>query len=145
MTQPNIPFLICNCSGHSGNITPTSFDGLIPWQNILSSRGITLDTSTNLWTVPITGLYHISAAVRLNSDYSYMYWNVDDRTGTPTSVQGDKLVIGHGGGTSFTTAVGSVLLTLETGKNYGMSVAGNSASAVALNNEQTWMDVHLVG
>ena len=145
MTQPNIPFLICNCDGFSGNITPTSYSGLIPWQNVLSSRGIALNTSTNLWTVPVTGLYLISAAVRLNSNYSYMYWSVDDRTGSPASVQGDKLVIGHGSGTTFTTAVGSVLLTLETGKNYGMRANASSGSAVALNATQTWMDIHLVG
>ena len=145
MSQPNIPFLICNCSGHSGNITPTSYSGLIPWRNVLSSRGIALDTSTNLWTVPITGLYHISAAVRLNANYSYMYWSVDDRTGSPASVQGDKLVLAHGAGTTFTTAVGSVLLTLETGKNYGIRANANSGSAVALSSTQTWMDMHLVG
>ena len=146
MSQPNIPFLICNCSGYTGgNITPSGFSGLIPWKNVISSRGIALDTSTYLWTVPITGLYHISAALRLNSNYSYMYWAIDDRTGSPVSVQGDKLVIGHGGGTTFTTAVGSVLLTLETGKNYGMRANASSSSGVAISNSQTWMDIHLVG
>ena len=145
MSQPNIPFLICNCSGYSGNVTPSGFTGLIPWQSVISSRGISLDTSTNLWTVPITGLYLISAAVRLNSNLSYTYWAVDDRTGSPASVQGDKLVIGHGGGTTFTTCVGSVLLTLETGKNYGMRVNASSGSAVTLSSTQTWMDIHLVG
>ena len=145
MSQPNIPFLICNCDGNSANITPTAFNGLIPWQNVLSSRGIALDTSTNLWTVPITGLYLISAAVRLNSNYSYMYWSIDDRTGSPAAVQGDKLVIAHGGGTTFTTAVGSILLTLETGKNYGMRANAASGSAVGISNTQSWLDIHLVG
>ena len=74
-----------------------------------------------------------------------MYWAVDDRTGSPAAVQGDKLVIGHGGGTTFTTAVGSILLNLETGKNYGMRANASSGSAVALSATQTWMDIHLVG
>tara|TARA_Y100000114_G_C11581792_1_gene241425 strand:+ start:69 stop:584 length:516 start_codon:yes stop_codon:yes gene_type:complete len=146
MLQPNIPFVICNCSGYTGgNITPSGYSGLIPWKNIISSRGIVLDTSTYLWTVPITGLYHISAAVRLNANYNYTYWAIDDRTGSPTAVQDNKLVIGHGGGTTFTTAVGSVLLTLETGKNYGMRANASSSSGVAISNSQTWMDIHLVG
>ena len=147
MTQPNIPFLLCDCTGHSGNITPSGFTGKVPFQNVLSSRGIVLDTSTNLFTVPVTGLYNISAAVRVNADYSYMYWIMDDRTdsSSPARVQANKLVLSHGAGTSFTTSCGSVLLTLQTGKNYGMSVASNNGAAVAMNNEQTWMDVHLVG
>jgi len=76
-----------------------------------------------------------------------LYWVMDDRTDSsnPVRLDSNKLILAHGGGTSFTTCVGSVMFTLQTGKNYGMSVAGNSASAVALNNEQTWMDVHLVG
>ena len=144
---PNLPFLICDCTGHSGNITPSGFTGKVPFRNVLSSRGIVLDTSTNLFTVPVTGLYNISAAVRLNANYSYLYWVMDDRTDStsPARIQGSKLVLAHGQSSGFTTCVGSVLLNLQTGKNYGMSVAGNSATGVALNNEQSWMDVHLVG
>ena len=95
----------------------------------------------------MTGLYNISAAVRLNADFTFLYWVMDDRTDSsnPARLDSNKLVLAHGHGTSFTTCVGSVMFTLQTGKNYGMSVAGNSSSAVALNNEQTWMDVHLVG
>ena len=148
MTQPNIPFLQCSCTGYSGgNITPSGYTGKVPFQEVIASRGIVLDTSTNLFSVPVTGLYNISAAVRLNADYTYLYWVMDDRTDSsnPVRLDSNKLILAHGGGTSFTTCVGSVMFTLQTGKNYGMSVAGNSTSAVALNNEQTWMDVHLVG
>ena len=148
MTQPNIPYLQCSCTGYSGgNISPTGFTGKVPFQNVIASRGIVLDTSTNLFTVPVTGLYNISAAVRLNADFAFLYWVMDDRTDSsnPARLDSNKLVLAHGHGTSFTTCVGSAMFTLQTGKNYGMSVAGSSATAVALNNEQTWMDIHLIG
>ena len=145
VTEPAKPFLMCNCTGHGSTVTPSGYTGLVPFQNILSSRGISLNTSTYLWTVPVTGLYNISAAVRLNADYSYLYWTLDDRTGSPARLQGDKLVLAHGAGTSFTTCGGSVLHTLETGKSYCMSVAGSSSSAVAIDGGQSWMDIHLVG
>ena len=148
MTQPNIPFIMCNCLDSSTNsITPTGFTGRIPLHNIFSSRGITLDTSTNLWSVPVTGLYHISAAVRLNADYTYLYWIIDDMTDSsnPVSVQANKLVLGHGGGTSFTTAAGSCVLNLQTGKSYQLRAGANNGGSTGLNREQTWMDAYLIG
>ena len=148
MTQPNIPFIMCNCNNSSTNtVAPSSFTGRIPLHNIFSSRGITLDTSTNLWSVPVTGLYHISAAVRINSNLSYLYWTIDDMTdsGNPAMVQGSKLVLAHGENSSFTTASGSLALNLQTGKSYQLRAGANDGSSQVLNREQTWMDAYLIG
>ena len=148
MTQPNIPFIMCNCLDSSTNsITPTGFTGRIPLHNIFSSRGITLDTSTNLWSVPVTGLYHISAAVRLNSNLTYLYWTIDDMTDSsnPAMVQGSKLVLAHGENASFTTASGSLALNLQTGKSYQLRAGANDTSSQTINRDQTWMDAYLIG
>ena len=143
---PQNPYLMCNCSGYSGNVTPQSFTGKIPLQNVISSRGIVLNASTYEWTVPVTGLYNISGAIRINGDYLYTYWTINDYTSSPARVQTDKLVIAHGyANTGFTTCCGSVLHLLETGKNYGFNINASSASAVGLDATQTWLDIHLVG
>lgn len=142
---PQNPFLICNCTGNNATVTPSGYTGLVPFQNVINSRGIVLNTSTYLWTVPVTGLYNISAAVRLNSNYDYLYWTIDDRTGSPARLQPDKLVLSHGAAATFTTCVGSVLHLLETGKSYGMSVAGSLSAADGIDDAQSWMDIHLVG
>ena len=57
---PQNPYLICNATGYSGNVTPSGFSGKIPLQNVIGSRGIVLNTSTYKFTVPVTGLYNIS-------------------------------------------------------------------------------------
>ena len=142
---PQNPYLSCNCIGNSAAVSPGGFTGIVPFENVISSRGISLNTSTHFWTVPVTGLYSISAAIRLNHDYSYLYWAIDDRTGSPARLQSDKLVLTHGASAGFTTVTGSVLHTLETGKTYGMSVSGSSSGAVGIDNGQSWMDIHLVG
>ena len=60
--------------------------------------------------------------IRINGDYLYTYWTINDYTSSPVRVQQDKLVIGHGyGNTGLTTCCGSVLHLLETGKNYGFN------------------------
>ena len=148
MTQPNIPFIMCNCVDSSTNtVAPAGFTGRIPLHNVFSSRGITLDTSTNLWSVPVTGLYHISAAVRLNSNLTYLYWVIDDMTDSsnPASVQANKLVLAHGENASFTTASGSCVLNLQTGKSYQLRAGANNGASTVLNREQTWMDAYLIG
>ena len=148
MTQPNIPFIMCNCDGSSTTtVAPTGYTGRIPLHNIFSSRGITLDTSTNLWSVPVTGLYHISAAVRINSNLAYLYWTIDDMTDSsnPALVQGSKLVLAHGETAGFTTASGSLALNLQTGKSYQLRAGANNGASQTLNQEQTWMDAYLIG
>ena len=148
MTQPNIPFIMCSCKDSpTTTVAPTGFTGRIPLHNIFSSRGITLDTSTNLWSVPVTGLYHISAAVRINSNLDYLYWVIDDMTDSsnPAAVQANKLVLAHGENASFTTASGSCVLNLQTGKSYQLRAGANNGASTVLNREQTWMDAYLIG
>jgi len=148
MTKPNIPFIMCNCVNTStNNVAPSGFTGRIPLHNVFSSRGITLDTSTNLWSVPVTGLYHVAAAVRLNANLTYLYWVIDDMTDSsnPASVQTNKLVLAHGSSAGFTTASGSCVLNLQTGKSYQLRAGANDSSSAVLNKDQTWMDVYLIG
>ena len=68
VTLPRVPFAMVNVSG-SNNITPGG-SGTVPYNNVLSSRGISWNTSTYKFTVPVAGLYNFSGAVRLNADRS---------------------------------------------------------------------------
>ena len=65
-------------------ITPTGFTGKIPYNAVLtSSGGISLNTSTSLITVPITGLYQINAC-KIQLNRTFVYWAVvDDNSGSP--------------------------------------------------------------
>ena len=144
VTAPQTPFLMCDCDGNSANVTPAGLTGKVPLRNVISSRGIVLNTSTNEFTVPVTGLYNVSGAIRLNDNYTYLYWSVGTSAGR---LQGDKLILSHGhdGNPGFTTSSGSALFTLETGKDYGIYVNASAGTAVGINNTQSFIDVFLVG
>ena len=142
VTLPKIPFAMVNVSG-SNNMTPGS-SGTIPFNNVLSSRGISWNTSTYKFTVPVAGLYNFSGAVRLNGDRTYLFWVVDSPVGT--AVQASKIVLGQGySGTGFTTACGSCMLSLSTGTDYVIRASDSSQSSVAVEPAQTFMDVRLIG
>ena len=151
VTKPQIPFLICkNQSG--ANITPSSYNGVVPYDTILSSRGITLNTSTYRFTVPINGIYNVAAAVRLELDLSYVFWRVVDyNSGSHLQVQDGKIILSNGvgnnesGGPDLTTACGSLILSLETGKEYQINVSSSPETNTSVYPGQTWLDVHLIG
>ena len=142
VTLPRVPFAMVNVSG-SNNITPGG-SGTVPYNNVLSSRGISWNTSTYKFTVPVAGLYNFSGAVRLNADRTYVFWVVDSPLGT--AVQASKIILGQGySGTGFTTAIGSCMLSLSTGTEYVIRAGDSSSSSVGVEPAQTFMDVRLIG
>lgn len=151
VTIPQIPFLMCkNASGAS--INPSGYLGVVPYDTVLSSRGITLNTSTFRFTVPINGIYNVAAAVRVEEDFNFLYWRVVDYNGgNHLQAQTGKLVLSNGlgdnvtGGTNFTTACGSQILSLQTGKEYQINANTNPTATKAVYADQTWLDVHLIG
>ena len=142
VTLPKIPFAIVNLSADT-SVTPGP-SATVPFNNVLSSRGISWNTSTYKFTVPVAGLYNFSGAVRINGDRTYAYWVVDSPVGT--GVQQSKIITSHGySGAGFTTACGSCMLSLSTGTDYVIRVADSSRNSVNLEARQTFMDVRLIG
>ena len=140
VTLPKIPFAMVNLSA-STTITPLTD---VPFNNVLASQGISWNTSTYQFTVPVAGIYNFSGAVRLNADMGYVYWIVTNSSNT--AIQSDKLVLGQGySGATFTTATGSCMLSLSAGTNYKIRVSDSVGSAVTCLGVQTWMDVRLIG
>ena len=116
------------------------------------SRGITLNTSTFRFTVPINGIYNVAAAVRMEEDFNFLYWRVVDYNGgSHLQAQTGKIVLTNGlgdnvtGGTNLTTACGSQILSLQTGKEYQINANTSPTSTKAVYADQTWLDVHLIG
>ena len=151
VTEPAKPYLFAGNAGGQ-NVTPTGFTGVIPYDTVRGASGISLNTSTFKFTVPVTGLYNISANIRINANRTYLYWAVvDDNGGSPQVLAdadgGNNIVLGIGSssGPGFSAAVGSVLQRLQTGKTYYLRCADSSGSAVAVQGNQTWLHIHLVG
>ena len=140
VTLPKIPYALVNVGTTTG-ITPQAD---VPFDTVLSSQGISWNTSTYQFTVPVNGLYQFSGAVRLNADYNWVYWYVTNTSNS--AIQADKLVLSHGeSGSTFTTASGSCTLSLSTGTNYKIRVSTTSSSSVNVLALQSWMDVILLG
>ena len=139
VAQPALPFaMVSNTSG--ATVTPPT---TVPFNNVISSRGISWDTSAFSFTVPVTGIYSFSGALRVAATRDFVWWAVGDNSGN--NLQSQKLVLAHGSG-SFTTVAGSMLASLTAGTTYKIifnDSGGGSSVAITVN--QTWMDVHLVG
>jgi len=152
VAQPQKPYLFAQVQGGSNPaITPSGFAGKIPYNAVLASSGISLDTSTSLFTVPVTGLYQISAAIRIQAERTFVYWAVvDDNSGSPQVLPdadgGNNIVLCHGyNGHSFTTATGSCMQILRTGKSYYLRANDSSATATTCQVLQTWFQIYFVG
>jgi len=142
-----IPFMKMKL-GTSVIISTTTSGTTTPYDNVISSRGITLNTSTHKFQVPVTGLYHFSGAVRLNSSTAdYIWWTVGDSSGTP--LQTDQLVLANYRSpvSNFSTCAGSLLQPLTASTDYQVLVGVSSAAAGTqyVSANQTWMDIYLVG
>ena len=151
VAQPQKPYLFAQVHGGSNPaITPTAFTGKIPYNAVLASSGISLDTSTSLFTVPVTGLYQINASVRIQANRTFVYWAVvDDNSGSPIvppdTDGGNNIVLSHGQDAGFTTATGSCLQILRTGKSYFLRANDSAGSATTVQTVQTWMQIYFVG
>ena len=142
VTLPKIPYVMVNLSANATINTSGTTD--VPYDTVLSSQGISWNTSTYQFTVPVAGLYNFSGAVRLDADRQYVYWHVTNSSNT--AIQPSKLVLSQGySGAGFTTAVGSAMLSLSTGTNYKIRVGDASGSSVTCAATQAWMDIRLIG
>ena len=138
VAQPALPYAMVNAS--DGTVTPND---VVPFNNVISSRGIVWNTSTYSFTAPVTGIYSFSGNVRLNANRQYVFWAVADNSGS--ILQGSKLVIAHGASAGFTSASGSCLASLTASSSYKIIFNDSTGSSVALSGVQTFMDIHLVG
>jgi hypothetical protein len=140
-----IPYIRMKSTGTVSVNLSTSL--AVPFNNVIASRGITLNTSTYKFQVPVTGLYHFSGAVRWNRAAStYVWWRVDDGTGT--AVQDSSLVLNgmhNATGNTFVTSAGAFLCPLTASTDYQISLGDGSTSTAVVESNQTFMAIYLVG
>jgi len=137
-----IPYMQMKCTDGTSFLKNSS--GIVRFNNVIASQGITLDTSTYKFQVPVTGLYHFSGAVRWDNGSSYLWWTVVD--GSLTQVQTGSLVLNNGNSTSFITSAGSFIAPLTASTDYQIQFgdgANNTANLDATG--QTFMSIYLVG
>ena len=139
---PAIPFMRMK-STYSTSFLKNSF-ATVPFNNVIASRGITLNTSTYKFQVPVAGLYHFSGAVRWNNVSSYLWWRVDD--GSATAVQSGALVLQNGNSTSFITSAGSFVCPLSASTDYQITFGDGANNTASVDTSgQTFMTIYLVG
>ena len=126
----------------------TSFEktgqAIIPFNNVIDSRGITLNTSTYKFQVPVAGLYHFSGAVRWNNASSYLWWRVVDGSGSDAS--DGSYVLNNGNSTSFITTAGSMVVPLAASTDYQIEFGDGATNTATIDpSGQTFMSICLVG
>ena len=142
---PAIPFMKMNVSTSTtvGSGSDTIYTA--PFANVISSRGITLNTSTYKFQVPVTGLYHFSGAVRSNTISDYIWWTIADSGGTQLQTSALVLANYRAAASSFSTSSGSILQPLTASTDYQIQFSASVSGAVTVEAGQTWMDIFLVG
>lgn len=142
ITLPAIPFLRMKVASATSVAAPTG-SGTVPFNTVIDSRGITLNTTTYKFQVPVSGLYHFSGAVRWNRVSSYLWWRVEDGSGT--EVQSGALVLANSNSGSFTTSSGSFVCPLTASTDYKIGFGDGANSTSNINGGQTFMTIYLVG
>ena len=142
MTLPAIPFLRMQVSSTT-SITLNSGKGTVPFNNVIDSRGITHNTSTYKFQVPVAGLYHFSGSVRFDNASSYLWWKIEDGTGG--SPQASALVLQNGNSGSFITSSGSLVMPLSASTDYLIVMGDGGNTTANVQAAQTFMTVYLVG
>ena len=142
VTLPAIPFMRMTSTGNV-SVTESNGKGTVPFNNIIDSRGITLNTTSYLFQVPVTGLYHFSGSVRWNRAASYVWWTVDDSGGT--TVQNSALVLESNNAGSFITSSGSLVIPLTSGTDYKVVFGDGGNNTANISAAQTFMTIYLVG
>ena len=138
VAQPALPYAMVNATG--AVVTPAT---TVTYDNVISSSGISWNTSNYTFTVPVTGIYCFNGALRVDANRSYVWWAVADNGGNV--LQASKLVLAHGQNSNFTTCSGSCLQSLTAATTYKIIFSDDQASSLSISGGQTWMDVHLVG
>ena len=140
---PAIPFMKMEVDGDTS--VTVSGGTTTPFDNVLSSRGITLNTSTHMFQVPVTGLYHFSGSVRIDALSDYIWWTIADSGGT--RLQPSAFVLGNYRSplSQFSTSSGSQLMPLTASTDYQIQFGSSVTGANNVKGDQTWMDIFLVG
>ena len=142
---PAIPFMKMEVSASTTVGSGSDTIHTAPFNNVLSSRGITLNTSTYMFQVPVTGLYHFSGAVRVNTSPDYIWWTIADSGGTRLQTSAFVLANYRSPVSLFSTSSGSQLMPLTASTDYQIQFGSSVAGAITVNGNQTWMDIFLVG
>ena len=142
VTLPAVPYIRMRSIG-TVSVTTSNGRGTVPYNDVIASQGITLDTSYYQFQVPVTGLYHFSGAVRLDKASSYLWWRVEDSNGV--SLEDSALILNNGNSGSFTTSAGSFLCPLTASTDYLIGFGDGGNSTANINPSQTFMGIHLVG
>ena len=141
---PAIPFIKMDVSA-AITVNASSSGQPTPFNNVLSSRGITLNTSTYKFQVPVTGLYHLSGSVRVDAATDYVWWTVADSSGTRLQSSAFVLANYRSPVSLFSTSSGSILQPLTASTDYQIQFGSSVSGAITVYAAQTWMDIFLVG
>ena len=139
-----IPFMKMEV-GSNTSLTGSSSGVTTPFASVISSRGITLNTSTYMFQVPVTGLYHFSGSVRVDATVQYVWWTVADSSGTRLQASGFALGNYYSNPNAFSTVSGSMLHPLTASTDYQIQFGSNIVGSIQVNGGQTWMDIFLLG
>ena len=143
VTYPQLPFIRSEVNGVISTAIASNSIGIVPYNNVLTSQGITLDTSAHTFQVPVAGLYNFQGGLRWQKATSYLWWRVAQSNGTLVQ---SVLVISTGNSSGFVTSFGSILLPLAASTDYQIQFGDGSASNSAdVYGGQSYMCIHLVG
>ena len=141
LIKPDLAYAFVYC----GTETSTTNASYIPYDTVRSSRGIVWNTSTYRFTVPVSGIYHMTGGFRLNRNETWAYWYINEEgVGSPYT---NKLVLSQAAGASggFTTCIGDMYAELTTGSEWGFGCYWASTTTGNIHLDQTWMDIVFVG
>tara|TARA_R100000231_G_scaffold7635_1_gene10530 strand:+ start:9861 stop:10931 length:1071 start_codon:yes stop_codon:yes gene_type:complete len=139
-----IPYIRLEVTGTPSTAIGSDSIGIIPLNNVIASRGITHNTSTFAFQVPVAGLYNFQGGLRWNSSSAnYLWWRVAQTDGTLVQ---NVLVINTGTTGSFISSFGSIILPLAASTDYRIEFGDGSASTTtSVQGGQSFMTIHLVG
>ena len=138
-----IPYARLDVSGEVSTALSSGAIGIVPYNNVLASRGITHNTSTYTFQVPVAGLYNFQGGLRWQKETSYLWWRVAQSDGT---VVQNVLVISTGNSSGFVTCLGSILLPLAASTDYQIQFGdGSTSNSAGVYGGQSYMTIQLVG
>jgi len=138
-----IPYARLEVTGTPSTTIGSNSYGVVPYNSVLGSRGITHNTSTFNFQVPVTGLYNLQGGLRWNNASTYLWWRVAQADGTLVQ---NVITIATASGSGFITAFGSILLPLEASTDYRFEFAdGSTNSTKVVQGGQSYMCIHLIG
>lgn len=143
ITFSQLPFIRMEVSGTQSTTLGSNSIGIVPYNNVLASRGITHNTSTFAFQVPVAGLYNFQGGLRWNNASSFLWWRVAQTDGTLVQ---NVLVINTGNAGSFISSLGSILLPLEASTDYRIEFGDGSVSTTNnVEGGQSFMCIHSIG